>query len=376
MDGRASILIIGPRGICGNEGGVEKFAEEFVRRIARDCRTTVLCLSGEKPKGAGDIELILAPRSNFMHTDKLFYYGTAAWICLSRRFDHVMLLGLNSAMLLLVLRLTFWRRAHVVVRSGSIDYILDKWGFLSKLYFRLAERLLRFADLVVAVAPSIQRHLAGRGIRSVLIRNGLDGGSAAPRPVADREPRHVVAVGRVTAQKNYGQLIEAARLLRDRDVRVTIIGGADLSGEAANLQAVVREAAIANVTFAGAMERACVLERLATASLLVNCSLHEGMSNSILEAIQHGTPILLSDIAANRDLGLPDAFYFDPRSPADLAAKMEKALEAPADFLVDRARFDDWDEVVRVYRRHMNLPPERSRDDTSCGESLAGERGR
>lgn len=355
MDGRASILVIGARGICGFEGGVEKFAEEFVRRVARRCRTTVLCLSAQKPDGADDVELILAPRSNFMHTDKIFYYMTAAWICLTRRFDHVMLLGINSAMLLLVLRLTFWRRAQVVVRSGSIDYILDKWGFVSKLYFRLAERLLRFADLVVAVAPSIQRHLVGRGIRSVLIRNGLTFGSE-PRPVADREPRHVVAVGRVTAQKNYRQLVEAARLLRDRDISVTIIGGADLSGEDADLKALVNRGAIANVTFAGAMARDRVFDRLAAASLFVNCSLHEGMSNSVLEAVQQGTPVLLSDIEANRDLDLPESFYFDPRSPAELAARIESALKARTDFLVDRDRFDDWDQVVATYRRHMNLP--------------------
>jgi len=353
LDDRPRILIVGARGICGHEGGVEKFAEEFVRRIARSGRVTVLCLSGRKPDDVDGIELIVTPRSAFMRTDKAFYYMIAAWICLTRRFDHVILLGLNSAMLAPLGRLAFWRRANVVVRSGSIDYILDKWGFFSKLYFKLAERFLRFADLVVAVAPSIQRHLAGRGIHSVLIRNGLSFESV-PRPVTDRERLHVVAVGRVTAQKNYSRLIEAAQLLRDRGVRVTIIGGADLSDEDARLKALVNGAA--NVVFAGAMDRSRVFDRLASASLLVNCSLHEGMSNSVLEAIQQGTPILLSDIEANRDLDLPEPFYFDPRSPTDLAARIEAALAAPSDFVVARTRFDDWNDVVEKYRRCLGLP--------------------
>jgi glycosyltransferase involved in cell wall biosynthesis len=82
------------------------------------------------------------------------------------------------------------------------------------------------------------------------------------------------------------------------------------------------------------------------------------MSNAVLEAIQQGSPIVLSDIEANRDLGLPDALYFDPRSPSNLAARIEQALAAPSDFVVARERFEDWDEVIDRYRRLMALPRE------------------
>jgi len=355
LAGKPSILVIGARGIGGNEGGVEKFAEEFVRRVAPDCRVAVLCLSGRKAEDIDEIELIVSPRSNFMRTDKIFYYMRAAWLCLSRRVDHVILLGLNSAMLLLVLRLLFWRRVHVIVRSGSVDYAFDKWGLLSKLYFRLAESMLGLADLVVAVSPGIQRRLAARGLCSVLIRNGLTI-TSPPGVVAGREKRHVITVGRITPEKNYGQLIEAAQLGSLRTATFTFIGGADLSGEAAKLQALVQQKAATNVRFAGAMERGRVLELLSSASLFVNCSLHEGMSNAVLEAIQQGTPIVLSDIEANRDLGLPAAFYVDPRSPSELSARIEQALGAPADFVVARERFEDWNEVVARYRRLMALP--------------------
>jgi len=355
MDARPRVLIVGARGIGGNEGGVEKFAEEFVRRIARSCQVTLLSLPGSMAANIGDVELLTTRRSRFMRTDKLFYYSVAARICLTRRFSHVILLGLNSAMLLLPLRLLFWRSVNVVVRSGSVDYVLDKWGLVSKFYFKRAEGLLRFADLVVAVAPSIQRHLARRGILSVVIPNGLSR-SAIPRPVAGRERGHVVAVGRVTAQKNYRLLIEAAPLLRDHGVRISIIGGADLSDEGTRLRLLVEQRRCDNVTFAGVLDRTLVLERLATASLYVNCSVHEGMSNSVLEAIQQGTPVLLSDIEANRDLGLPEAFYFDPKSPTDLAKRIESALAHPSDFVVDPERFRSWDEVVEKYRHYMNLP--------------------
>ena len=249
MNDRPSILVVGARGISGSEGGVEKFAEEFVRRVARNYRVTVHCLAARMPDDVDGVELIMTPRSNSMRTDKIFYYLVAAWICLSRRFDHAVLLGLNSAMLLPVLRLLFWRRARVVVRSGSVDYIFDKWGRVSKLYFRLAESLLRFADSVVAVSPGIQRRLASADIHSVLIRNGLSVVSV-PRPIADREARHVIAVGRVMPEKNYSHLIEAARLLGQSKVSFTIVGGMDLSGEGAKLKALMEQGAVTNVTLA------------------------------------------------------------------------------------------------------------------------------
>lgn len=355
VDARPRLLIVGARGINGHEGGVEKFAEEFGRRICGGCKVTFLCLLDGKPADFGDAEIIVAPRSKTLSTDKIYYYMLALWIGLTRRFDHIMLLGLNSAMLLLPLRLAFWRRTRIVIRSGSIDYLLPKWGLLSRLYFRAAEGLLRFADRVVAVAPSIQRHLATRGIRSVVIPNGLRTGSSPISP-AVRERRQVLAVGRVTPQKNYGLLIEAARLLSDRGVTIDIIGGADLSEERRRLDAVMAALDVGNVNFRGAMHRDAVMEHIAGASLFVNCSIHEGMSNSVLEAIQQGAPLILSGIAANRDLDLPDAFYFDPGSAAELAARIEAALAAPSDFVVDPARFKDWDETVEAYRAFMRLP--------------------
>jgi glycosyltransferase involved in cell wall biosynthesis len=66
----------------------------------------------------------------------------------------------------------------------------------------------------------------------------------------------------------------------------------------------------------------------------------------VLEAIQQRTPILLSDIEANRDLDLPDRFYFQPDDPAMLAERIGQVLADPQHYLVDPAMFDDWDAVV------------------------------
>ncbi len=55
-----------------------------------------------------------------------------------------------------------------------------------------------------------------------------------------------------------------------------------------------------SVKFVG--ERTDARELLSAADLLVNGSLYEGQSNTILEAMSQGVPVVASDIPGNRDL--------------------------------------------------------------------------
>ena len=57
----------------------------------------------------------------------------------------------------------------------------------------------------------------------------------------------------------------------------------------------------------------------ASAEALINPSLFEGWSTTVEEAKALGTRMLLSDISLHREQA-PDAMFFDPHSPAALAA--------------------------------------------------------
>jgi len=73
-----------------------------------------------------------------------------------------------------------------------------------------------------------------------------------------------------------------------------------------------------------------------------------------LEAASCGTPMLLSDIQPNRDLGLSDGHYFPV---GDVAALAERLVAPAQSYDVDPADFHrrfNWDDVSRrtldVYR--------------------------
>lgn len=339
------MLIVGPRGIGGSEGGVEKFAEEFCVRAQWVFDLSILLLSPVVDARFARVSVITAPKSRRLRTDKLFYYLWALKECLTGSYDAIFLLGINSAFLGAFIRLrgVFGRRPVVVARTGSIDYHLPKWGRLAKLFFRLSERMLLLSDAVIAVSPTLQKHLSAIGVKSTLIRNGI------AHPPVPREPSTssplIVAVGRITAQKNYRVLCDAARSL-DEGVEVQIIGGPDRTSELKKLEHFLLEHQVDRVKFTGALPRETVLQRLEHASVFVNCSMHEGMSNSVLEAVQMGVPLVLSDIDANRDLGFEDHLYFDPFDPHSLARTLADALAHPARYLAPSDTFQTWDNIV------------------------------
>lgn len=341
---KPKILIIGPRGLFGCEGGIEKFTDAFIPRSLPHANITVLVIhKPEQPLPQG-LKVIEVPRSKAFKTDKALYLLYALYAHATQKYDHVFIFGTNFAVLIPLLKMVFWRKSRIHLRSGSIDHVLSKWSPFVRKILMITERFTRFADTVIAVAPSIQKHLQTLGISSHLIRNGVDKTQPSTE-TPQRIPNTVVAVGRVTSQKNYSVLIRAVQRLGTESPIISIVGGTDLSDEAQKLKNLLRNED--KVTFTGALKRAEVLTKLTTESLYVNCSMHEGMSNAVLEAVQQGIPILLSDIDANRDLSLPDHLYFLPEDDQDLANKIKDALANPKSYTVDPNVFDDWDTTIK-----------------------------
>lgn len=89
-------------------------------------------------------------------------------------------------------------------------------------------------------------------------------------------------------------------------------------------------------------------------SCVVHASLCEGMSNSVLEALAYGVPVLLSDIPEHRELLGCTEFLFDPNDPESLARCLRRLALDPGAMELLRAvcsraarRYSfDWDEAA------------------------------
>lgn len=168
----------------------------------------------------------------------------------------------------------------------------------------------RRSDAIVANSEGVRRYGLRRGwpaekVRVIHAGIDLDEIETSPqlvKPVPDVPPGHTLAVTacRLTAQKGLRYLIWAVGILRHAKVpvRLWIVGDGPERGlleeEVDRLD--VRE----YVSFLGARNDVpAILQR---GDMFVLPSLHEGMSNAVLEAMLSGVPVVVSDVAGMEEL--------------------------------------------------------------------------
>jgi sugar transferase (PEP-CTERM/EpsH1 system associated) len=189
----------------------------------------------------------------------------------------------------------------------------------SRVRYQRVRRLFRpFVTRYVAVSPDLQRYLHERiGVpesRIDQIYNGVDtarfcpapGGRAAIDACPFQGPRYwlVGTVGRIEAVKDQGNLARAFVAAVNADpeararLRLVIVGDGKLKSE---VEAILESAGVRDLAwFAG--ERVDVVPILQGLDCFVLPSLAEGVSNTILEAMACGLPVVATQVGANMEL--------------------------------------------------------------------------
>jgi sugar transferase (PEP-CTERM/EpsH1 system associated) len=198
------------------------------------------------------------------------------------------------------------------------------------------------ADAVFAVTDELRRYhskeawLPREKIR--VLYNGVDTARFAPRSESSAEIRERLgfwqgslvlgSVGRLTPIKDHVTLLKAAELLAGRGlpVEVLLVGsGSELDKlrEYAASSALLAE----RVTFAG--ETADVAELLNAMDIFVLPSINEGMSNTLLEAMASGLPVVATRVGGNPELVEHErsGWLFAPRDVSGLAGILERAAQ-------------------------------------------------
>jgi glycosyltransferase involved in cell wall biosynthesis len=201
-------------------------------------------------------------------------------------------------------RLLTGRPYVVSLRGGDVPGTEPGLARMHSL-LRFARRLvLSKARAVVANSPGLAA-LSERAdpVAVQTIPNGVNLERFRPVPQDLPAPFHFLFVGRLNEQKNVGLLLDAiAALARvaGAPFRVSIVGDGPL-----------RAALRARAAELGVEERVAWVEWLPrermpalyqSAHCVVNPSHYEGMPNVVLEAMACGVPVIVSDVAGNRDV--------------------------------------------------------------------------
>jgi glycosyltransferase involved in cell wall biosynthesis len=191
-------------------------------------------------------------------------------------------------------------------------------------------------DLLIANAEAVAADARDEeGVpadKVIVIYNALPDAAfeaAAPEraPAIEERGRPVVlCVANLLAYKGHRFLVEAAALLRERGLDITL----DLAGdgpERAGLAALAAEREV-DVRFLGA--RTDVPQLLARADAVVLPSLTEGLPNAVMEAMAAGRPVVATDVGGTGELLRHDrGILVPPGSASALADGLQRLLTDP-----------------------------------------------
>lgn len=202
---------------------------------------------------------------------------------------------------------------------------------------RLANRLFaRFPSHVFAVSDDLRRHLAAEGLSADVVYNGIDIGplpTDADRTTVraelglDEDTILVGTIARLDPVKDLGSLIDAvAQLSPAHDVRLLVVGdGPERERLTARAQA---SAAADRIRFLGRRDDA--RRWLAGCDVYVNCSISEGVSLTILEAMAAGLPVVVTGVGGTPEVVTPDCGVLVPARDTAALARAIASLAADA----------------------------------------------
>lgn len=197
--------------------------------------------------------------------------------------------------------------------------------------------LLRRVDAAFAVSEQLRtdlvRDLRLDESRFDVIHNGVDIRAFAPAGSCLDErgsagPLRIGTVGRLVPVKNYALLVRVfSRLPHEPRCQLVLVGDGP---ERASLERLAADLGVADrLEFLG--HRDDVPTILRSLDVFVLPSLNEGMSNTLLEAMAAGLPVLASDVGGNGEIIEPDksGLLFPSQDIDSAVAQLRRLTESP-----------------------------------------------
>jgi glycosyltransferase involved in cell wall biosynthesis len=219
-------------------------------------------------------------------------------------------------------------RVPVVLHVHGSD--VEVWyQATSKAEQGVVRAVLRAADLVIALTPTWEARL--RAMTDCATTSIMNPVAVPPLPDdAGRVPGRIVSTGRLGERKGSKVLVEAVSILagEGRDVSLVLAGDGDREGVEARAAQLGVADRVEIRSWIGPEEVAAMLR---TASVFALPSREEGLPVSLLEAMAHALPVVVTPVGGIPDL-VADGTHgrmVSPDDPRGLAAALRELLDDP-----------------------------------------------
>jgi glycosyltransferase involved in cell wall biosynthesis len=352
--------VIGSRGIHSSYGGIEKVLAQLCPRLvalghvidvfSEDCAEARML----RTDGVGSIPVCSIPGK---YTETISRAFVATVDAIAGRYDVINLVAVGPGILSVMPRLL---GKPVVVSIHGLDWRRDKWPLPARTALKAAERVIvSSASAVTVVSRELQTYFKSTyGLETVHAPNGAsfrdEPIDLAPLATFGLEPGgYVLFASRLVAEKGAHELIQAFAQV-PTDAKLVIAGGGRY--DQAYVEALRTFDTSGRCVFTGHLSGASLDAVFAGARLYVLPSHVEGLSLSLLEAMGHGLPALVSDIPENIEVVGDCGATFRTGDVDALATALAEALCAPGNLAAmgerGRARVRrlySWDAVAERY---------------------------
>ena len=214
----------------------------------------------------------------------------------------------------------------------------------------LEKDALRWADVITVISKEAYDHYTKLGFSVVHVPNAIDIPSLPSTRVRKFE-KQIIFAGRLSKEKGILQLLEMAKGLPN-DIHLIILG----SGPEENK---VKEIAKSksNVHFLGYQTKQKTIELIRGSDILIQPSILEGISSTILEAMACKTPVIATNTGGNKEILVHNksGILVQPNSQEqflnqilDLISNKQKAAKLSEEAYKQVQKYD-WSNIGNLY---------------------------
>ena len=353
-----TIAVIGTRGFPGIQGGVEAHSYHLYTHM-RDVHVRLYrrraYLTEQSAQTFPNIDYIDLPSTRIKGFEAVWHTFLSVLHIAFHRPGVVHIHNIGPGMFAPLVRLM---GLPVVLTYHSPNYEHSKWNAPARWLLRQCEKIsLRSSNRVIFVNRH-QMEKCGALDKSVFIPNGIDPVTrSTSTDFLDQhgihEGQYLLTVGRLTPEKGFEYLVEAANQL-PQVTQVVIAGASD--HDSAYREALERLDKNKKVVFTGFTTGEDLRQLYSHARCFVLPSVNEGFPMVLLEAMAYGLPILCSDIPGTRQVDLPEQDYFEVKNVDSLCAAITRMQEANAEGAIpyDIEKYN-WDTIAMQVHQQYEL---------------------
>ncbi len=217
----------------------------------------------------------------------------------------------------------------ISLRGSDVPGYSERFKFIYKIITPIIVQIWKNAEAVVANSAQFKELAKKSNPKQAIkiITNGIDTEEFFAKKIGDKREGEfkVICGSRLTPRKGISYIIEAIDLLKRKNLKVMleIIGEGNAEKD---LKELVRSKGLTKeVIFLGRIEHRLLPKYYQNADVYVSASFNEGMSNTMLEALACGLPIIATETGGTEEMVKVgrNGFVIKMKSAEEIANKIK-----------------------------------------------------